>query len=150
RPALEQIELALLDRELEILHVAEVLLELLVDRHELSVRRRKSLLERVRASGRPFADGVRRADTGDDILALSVGQPLAEEALLSGRWIASERDAGAGAFTEVAEDHRLHVARGAPALREIVHAAVDLGARVVPALEDRTDRAPELLVRVVG
>ena len=55
----------------------------------------------------------RRADAGDDVLALRVHEELAVELLLAGRWIARERDAGAGIVAEVAEHHRHDVDRRA-------------------------------------
>ncbi len=49
----------------------------------------------------------------------------------------------------IAEHHGLHVDRGAPAFRNIVQAAVSIGALVHPGPEHRADRAPKLLVRVL-
>ena len=63
---------------------------------------------------------MRRADAGDDVLALRVREPLAVELLLARRRIARERDAGRAVVAEVAEDHRLHVARGAPVVGDVV------------------------------
>ena len=68
---LEHVQAAALDRELEVLDVAVVLLELLADALELVVDRRHVVLE--------LADRRRRADARDDVLALGVGQVLAEE-----------------------------------------------------------------------
>ncbi len=68
---LEHVELAALDRELEVLDVAVVLLELLADAHELGVD-----LGHV---GLHLADLRRGPDAGHDVLALGVGQVLAEE-----------------------------------------------------------------------
>ena len=72
---LQHEQLTLLDRELEVLHVAEVILEELRDAHELGVRGRQLLRE--------LGDRLGRADAGDDVLALRVGQELAVE--LGGR-----------------------------------------------------------------
>ena len=86
---------------------------------------------------------------GDDVLALRVGKELAVERLLAGRRVARERDAGRRGLAPVAEDHRLDVDGGAPVVGDVVEPAVGLRALVVPGPEDRADRAPELLARVV-
>ena len=98
---------------------------------------------------RDLGDLLRRADAGDDVLALRVDQEFAVEPLLAGRRIAGEGDAGRRGVAHVAEHHRLHVDRGAPAFRNVVQAAIGDGARVHPRAEHRADRAPELLVRVL-
>ncbi len=66
-----------LDRELEVLDVLVVLLEPRGDVAQLLVGLRHHLLE--------LADRLRRADAGDDVLALGVDQELAVE-LLACRW----------------------------------------------------------------
>ena len=109
---LQHEQLAVLDRELEVLHVAEVILEQLRDAHELGVRRRQLLRE--------LGDRLGRADAGDDVLALRVGQELAVELGGAGRRVARERDAGRAVVAEVAEHHRLHVDRGAHRRRDVV------------------------------
>ena len=86
--------------------------------------------------------GMRRADAGDHVLALRVRQPLAVEALLARRRVAREGDAGGAGVAQVAEDHRLDVARGAPRVGDVVHAAVDDGAVVVPRAGRRRRSRP--------
>src|SRR5262249_37520051 len=144
RAALEHEELRVLDRELEVLRVLEMLLELLRDAHELLEGRGHLRFERIAVA----RQRERRADAGDDVLTLRVREPLAVELLLAGRRIARERDAGGARVPEVAEDHRLDVASGAPGLGDVVHLAVDDRAVVVPRREDGADRAPELLLRI--
>ena len=102
---LEHVQAATLDRELEILHVAIVALEPTGDVLELAVY-----------VGHPLAhvaDRQRRADAGHDVLALGIGQVLAEEHLLARVRVAREGHAGARVVTHVAEDHRHDVDRGA-------------------------------------
>ena len=65
-----------------------------------------------------LGDVLRRADAGDDVLALRIDQELAVERLLAGRGIAGEGDAGGRGLAHIAEHHGLHVDGGAPALRE--------------------------------
>ena len=76
---LEEVELVLLDRELEVLHVAEALLEELAHALQLGVGLRHRLLRARRPEPLAFKR-PRRADAGDDVLALRVGQELAVEA----------------------------------------------------------------------
>ena len=140
RAGLEHVELAALDRELEVLDVAVVLLELLADPLELGVDRRHV--------GLHLADLGRRPDAGHDVLALGVGQVLAEEDLLAGVRVAGERDAGARVVAHVAEDHGHDVDRGAQVVGDLLVVAVVDRALAEPAGEDGLDRQVELLVRV--
>ena len=68
--ALEHVELAVLNGELHVLHVAVVILEQGADLDELIVRLGELLLH--------LGDGHRSADAGHDVLALGVGQELAQ------------------------------------------------------------------------
>ena len=140
--ALQHVEPAPLDGELDVHHVAVVPLERTTDLHQLRIDLRVLLLER--------AERQRRARAGDDVLALRVHQELAVEDVLAGRWVAREGDTGPRVVTEVAEDHRLHVHRRAPAFGNAVQLAVGDGAVVHPRAEDRADGAPQLLLRVFG
>ena len=87
--ALEHEQPAFLDRELDVEHVAVVLLELHLDRVELLVGRGHRLFEArqaLRVSGLArLVHRQRRADAGDDVLALRVREPLAVEDVPS-RW----------------------------------------------------------------
>ena len=119
---LQHPELAALDGELDVLHVAVVALELLVDPHQLAVGARHLLLE-GRERALPLAaagaiDGLRRADARHHVLALRVLQVLAVEHLVAGRGVAREGDARGAVVAHVAEHHRLHVHGRAPALRD--------------------------------
>ena len=89
-----------------------------------------------------------RPDAGHDVLALGVGQVLAEEDLLAGVRVAREGDAGAGVVAHVAEDHRHDVDRRAEVVGDLLVVAVVAGALAEPAGEDGLDREVELLVRV--
>ena len=138
---LQQEQLAVLDREFDVLHVAVVRLEPLDGLDELG--------EGVRQPALHGRERLGRADAGDDVLTLRVGQKLAEEAGLAGRRVAREGDPGAGLLALVAEDHLDDVDGGAEVVRNVVVAAVSLGARRVPRVEDGTDGAAELLLRVL-
>ncbi len=98
---LQHPELALLDRELGVAHVAVVALEAGEDVEQLAVDLREVPLQRVEVLG--------VADAGDDVLALSVDEEVAVRLVLTGRGIAGEPHSGAGVVVAVAEHHRLHV-----------------------------------------
>ena len=77
--------LPLLDRELDVLHVAVVRLELLAHLRELGEDLRHHLFHRRQRRAVGLLAGerqvLRRADAGDDVLALGVDQVLAVELL---------------------------------------------------------------------
>ena len=141
RPRLEQVERPLLDRELDVLHVAVVLLEPADRREQLRVRLRQQLVHPL--------DRLGRADSGDDVLALRVLEELAVEPALAGGRVAREADARPGAVALVPEDHLDDVDGGAEVVRDLVGAPVDLRARRVPGVEDGADRLLELGARVL-
>src|SRR6185436_1108219 len=95
-------------------------------------------------------DWLRRADPGDDVLALRVGEELAPRARLARRRVAGEGHPGAGVLPLVSEDHLDDVDRGAEVVRDAARAPVDLRPRRVPRIEDRADRGGELVARVLG
>ncbi len=131
----------LLDRELDVLHVAVVVLE---PRHRV-----EQLLVRLGEALRHLFDGLRRADAGDDVLALRIDEVLAVDALLAGRRVAREAHAGRRALALVPEHHLHDVDGRAEIVRDVVRAPVDVRARVLPRLEDGEDRAAELLARIL-
>jgi len=139
---LEQPELAVLDGELHVLHVAVVLLEPGGDLLELLVHRRHL--------GLHLADRLGGAGAGDDVLALRVVQVVAFEDGLAGGGVAAHRDAGGAILAHVAEHHRLDVHRGAEVVTDAAGVAVVTGALAVPRLEHRLGREAQLLVRILG
>ena len=100
RARLEQVQLALLDRELDVLHVLVVALEPVGDGEQLVVDLGHAALEVV--------DVLRGADARHDVFALRVGEELGVEAALTRARIAREADAGARGLAEIAEHHRHH------------------------------------------
>ena len=161
--ALEHPELAVLDRELDVLHVGEVLLEVVLDLVELLVYLGHHLLERgilglalllgdVLGLGPALrtldGDLLRGADAGHDVLALSVDQVFAVEDVLTRCGVAREGHAGCGVVAHVAEYHGLHRYGGTPLGGDVVELAVEDGALVHPRAEHGADGAPELIPRV--
>ena len=141
-PRLEHEEAPLLDRELEVLHVAVMPLQPRRDLAQRGVGLRKLALH--------LLDGTRRADPRDHVLSLCVPEILAVELLLPRRRIAREPHAGRGAIAQIPEDHRLHRDRRAEMLRNSVELPVVDRALRVPRAEDRVARPPELLAGVLG
>ncbi len=150
---LQHPELALLDGEFHVLHVAVMLFEDAVDPAELGIGLRHRLLH-GRLVGAGFLAGglgdvLRGADAGDDIFALRIDQELAVKSVLAGRRVACEGDAGGRGVAHIAEDHRLDIHRRAPGGRDVVELAILDRARIHPGGEDGADRAPELVARVL-
>src|SRR6185437_6117196 len=85
-PGLEHPELALLDGELGVAHVAVVALQAVEDVEELAVD--------LGEGGFEGGEGLGVADAGDDVLALSVDQEVAVLALVPGGRVPGEADAG--------------------------------------------------------
>ena len=141
-PGLEQPQLALLDGELDVAHVAvvapqgpHVLLELLPG-PRLDVAHLLQL------------HGV--ADPGHDVLALGVDQVVAVGPGVAVGRVAGEGDPGARVLTLVAEHHGLDVDRGAERVVDLVLAPVVDRPLVVPGAEHGLDAALELLGGVLG
>ena len=124
RARLQHVQLPALDRELEVLHVAVVLLEPAGIALELGVDLGQVALQRL--------DRLGVAHAGDDVLALGVGQVVAVQLALAGDRVAREGDAGTRAPAHVAEDHHLDVHRGAQVVGDALHAPVGDRARGVP------------------
>ena len=133
---LQHPELALLDRELRVAHVAVVRLELLEDREQLFVDRRELPAERLEVLG--------VADACNDVFTLRVDEEVAVGLVLAGRRVASEADARTRVVIAVAEDHRLHIHRRAELVADALAHSVRDRAGAVPAAEDGFDRAAQL------
>ena len=139
-PGLEHVELAPLDRELEVLDVLVMGLQLLGVIGELLVDLGHPLLQ--------AGDRLSVADAGHDVLALRVVEVVAVELLGSGDRVAGESHARPRALAHVAEDHGLDIDRGPEVVRDFLRPPVGDGAVGVPGAEDGFDRLPELVHRV--
>ena len=139
---LQHVQLALLNGELHVLHVVVVIFQNGADLHELLVGLGE-LLGHLR-------DGHGGAHAGDHVFALGIGQELAHHLLLAGGGVAGERNAGAAVIAQVAEGHGLYVDGRAPGVGDVVVAAIDVRAGVVPAAEHGLDGAHQLFLRVGG
>ena len=139
---LEHVELAVFHGELHVLHVVIVILQDLADLLELGEGLGELLSH--------LADGHGGAHAGHHVLALGVGQELAEELLLAGGGVTGEGNAGAAVVAHVAEGHGLDVDGSAPGVGDIVVAAIDVGAGVVPGTEHGLHGAHQLLLGIGG
>ena len=140
---LEHPELALLDGELDVAHVAVVILERQEDALELLACRLET------RSALEVGDGLGVADAGDDVLALGVDQKVAVELLGAVGRVAREGDAGRGGLALVAKGHGLNVDGGTELVGDTVLLAVDAGALIHPAAEDGLDGKAQLKLRIV-
>ena len=138
---LEDPELSLLDRELDVAHVAVVVLERRHHVHQPAVRCRVDLLQ--------LRERERVPDAGDDVLSLGVRKVVAVGLLLAGRRIPRERNAGARVHAAIAEHHRNDVHRRSEVVGDLVLPPVIDRSTAVPGLEDRFDRELHLLARVL-
>ncbi|MCY1172797.1 hypothetical protein D9M73_129410 [compost metagenome] len=152
-PRLQHPQLALLHGEFDVLHVAVMRFEQVEHLGQFGEHHRHRLFHRQRLGPCRCACGggeiLRGADAGDDVLALRIDQEFAIIGLGADRRIARERHARRRGVAHIAEHHRLHVDGGAPACRNVVEAAIDLGAFRLPRSEHRADRAPQLVMHVL-
>ena len=138
---LQHVQVAVLNGELHILHIAEVVLQTGSDLNELVVDLRHLLVQ--------VADGRRSADTSNDVLALCIDEVLAHQLLSAGGGVTGECNAGAGTVAGVAECHLLHVDSGAPLVGDLVHLTVDVCTGVIPAAEHGLDSLDQLITGIL-
>ena len=140
---LEHPELALLDGELDIAHIAVMILE----RQEHALELLTCGLEA--RGGLEVGDGLGVADTGDDVLALGINQKVTVELLGAVGRITRKGDACRRGLALVAKGHGLHVDGGAELVGDAVLFAIDAGALVHPAAKDGLDGKAQLELRIV-
>src|SRR5260370_8173885 len=92
---------------------------------------------------------LRRADAGDDILALRIDEVFAVELLHAGRRVAGEGDAGGAILATIAEHHRLDADRRAPARRDVVQLPEGDRPGIHPPAAHRHPHTPPRLLRVL-
>ncbi len=134
---LQHVEFAILNGELEILHVLVMLLQPRRDITQLVINIGHDLFE--------FEDWNRSAHAGNHIFALRVQQEFSVEFFRAVGRIARESDTGAAGIAEVAEDHGLHIDRRPEHVIDVVDAAIVLGAIVLPGAEHGIARHHQLL-----
>src|SRR6516164_3025533 len=90
------------------------------------------------------------SNAGHNIFPLGVDQILTVEDLFTRGRVPSESNPGSARVSTVAEDHCLNIHCGSPFVRNPIFASINDGAIIVPGTENRANRAPELLPRVLG
>ena len=140
---LEHPELALLDGELDIAHIAVMILE----RQEHTLKLLTCGLEA--RGGLEVGDGLGVADAGDDVLALGVDQKVTVELLGAVGRITRKGDAGRRGLALIAKGHSLDVDGGAKVIGNAVLSAVDAGALIHPTAKDGLDSEAQLELRIV-
>ena len=140
---LEHPELTLLDGELDIAHIAVMILE----RQEHTLELLTCGLEA--RGGLEVGDGLGVADAGDNILALGVDQKVTVELLSAVGRITRKGDAGRRGLALIAKGHSLDVDGGAKVIGNAVLSAVDAGALIHPTAKDGLDSEAQLELRIV-
>ena len=128
---MQHVELAVLNGELHILHIFIVIFKILGDCCKLLIHLRHILLELIDLAG--------GAHARNNIFTLRVNQIFTEERFFTRGRVARKGNACAGIFIQVAEHHGLHINGSTPGVGDIVHAAVYVGAGVVPRTENSLD-----------
>ena len=124
----------MIDGELEILHVAIMVLETVGDFSQLVVHIGHGVFER--------GDRLRSSDAGHDILTLGVGEKLAVHDGGAGGRVAGERDTGPRILAAVAEHHGLNIDCGVDIFIDAVQSPIVDGPPIGPRVEHRRDRQP--------
>ena len=96
-----------------------------------------------------FENWNRRANTGDNILALRIHQKLAVKFFVANRRITREAHAGAAGVSQIAKNHRLHIHRGSEHFIDVVDAAIVLGAVILPGAKHSIASHHQLFVRIL-
>ncbi len=139
---LQEVQLALLDGELHILHITVVILQAACNLHKLLEALRKVLLK--------LGDGLRCTDTCHNVLTLGIDQILAEDTLLARSRISGKCNAGSGGVAHISEHHSLYVDSGSPVAGNVIHTAVYNGTLVVPGTEHGLYSLHKLYLGILG
>ena len=157
--SLEHPELAVLNRELHILHIFVIVFETVCNCYELgsTVGHRlfegrifgTALLFGNTLKGSPSAgtfdsDLLRSTDAGNDVFTLSVDKVFTVEKVFTRSSITAESHTCCGVIAHVAIYHGLYVYSGTPFFRNLIHAAIYNRTFIHPAVKYGTYTAPEL------
>ena len=138
---LQHEQLAVLDGELDVLNVLKMLFERGADLEQFRVAFWHQLFQ--------LEDGLWCAHARDHVFSLGIDQKLAVELVGAVGRVAGKCDARARVFAGVPVNHRLHVDRCAPVLRDVVFPAIDNGAIVHPGTKDGTGGPLQLVPGIV-
>ena len=138
---MQHVQLAVLNSEFEILHVAVVLLQSRSDLVQLAVNVRHELFQFRNVHGCAYAS--------HNVFALRIHQEFAVELFFPGARIPRETHTCPAVLSQVAIHHHLNVDCCAQVIGYVVDAAIVLGALVLPGAEDGVASHHELLMRVL-
>ena len=162
---LQHPQFSVLNRELNILHIGEILLQMMLNIIQFVIYRRHNLLERGVLLGALLLrdvlrlgpttralDGnlLRGTNTCHNILTLSIYEVLTIEDIFARSCIARECHTRSRVLAHITEHHRLHRYGRTPLLGDVVELAIQNRAFVHPRAEHRAHSAPELLPRAGG
>ena len=97
-----------------------------------------------------LGDGLRCADTGNDVLALCINEILTVKNIFTSGWVTSESNAGSGTLTGVTKDHSLNIDSSSPSGGNSIFLAINDRAVVLPGVKDGIHGSLELLARIFG
>ncbi len=137
---LQHVQLAVLYGKLHILHVSVVWFQSLANVLELYKSLRKFVFH--------LGNMHRSADTCNYVLALCIGQELAEQTVLACSRVSGKCNACTAVISHVSECHHLYVDSSSPWIRDIIVTAVYIRSRVIPGTEYGFDRSHELFLRI--
>mmetsp|Transcript_16056 Transcript_16056/g.37938 ORF Transcript_16056/g.37938 Transcript_16056/m.37938 type:complete len:252 (+) Transcript_16056:689-1444(+) len=136
RAGLQHEQLALLNCELDLVHVPVVLLQLLSYSHELPEHVGHEFFQRGKLTtmGQSSLQGelAWRTDTGHHILTLSIDKELPIEVVVPSGRISSESYTRGAIVAHVPEDHGLNIYRSAPLVWDAMQFPVGLGPGIGP------------------
>ena len=138
---LQEEQIAFLDGEFHILHVAVMVFQTVGNVHKLCITLRQILCQ--------LGDRLRSTDAGYNVFALGINQVLAKNTLFAGGRVTGKCHAGTGGITHVAEYHGLDIDCGTPVTRDIIHTTVYNGTWVIPGTEYCLDSLHQLYLRVL-
>ena len=139
---LQHVHLAILNRELKVLHIAEVVFERLADRAKLLIRTGHHLCQ--------LAYRLRCTHTGHHVLTLCIHEEFSVELIGTDGGVAGKGYTGAGFVGSVTEHHALHIHSGTPIGGDTILGSVGDGTFVVPGAEHGANSTLELLPGVGG
>ncbi len=139
-PGLEHIEFTVFDGKFHVLHVFIMLFKFISIIYKLVINFRHFFMK--------LRDRVGCACACNNIFTLGIDQVFTEENLFARGGVAGKGNARARIFVKVTENHGLNINRSAPGIGDVIHAAVNIGARIVPRAENSLDGLNHLIPRV--
>src|SRR5690554_784979 len=138
---LQHIEFAFLDGKLNVLHIAIMLFELLINSFKLSINLRHFFLE--------VRNWMRSPNTSYNVLTLCIHEILTIEDVLACRWVAGKGNTSTRGFAHITKDHCLNVYSCTPFAWNIIDLPIANSPCVVPRAEYCVNGSPELFEGIV-